>query len=122
MCRQTPARVRAHNTSQAEGTCIKPPLRPAPLLSARQARADFLIMLSGTERGDNARILRLSDMHLREYHQIGPNHDTMSEPGVIAVCWVQDEAKGNQVRLAWRDEITAPPGPSTHKVASRVSS
>ena len=58
-------------------------------------------MLSGTERGDNARILRLSDLHFREYHQIGPDHDTMTERGVIAVCWVQDEAKGNQVRT-WR--------------------
>lgn len=69
------------------------------LLVTWQARADFLIMLSGTERGDNARILRLSDLHIREYHNIGPEHDILNEPGVKAVCWVQNEGKGNQVSI-----------------------
>lgn len=63
-----------------------------------QARADALIMLSGTERGDNSRSLRLADLHLREYKNIGAESSSVDAPGARALCWVQDEAKGNKAR------------------------
>lgn len=53
-------------------------------------------MLSGMERGDHDRVLRLADLHLRYYTNIGPEPaDEAQDAGAIAVSWVQDEGKGN---------------------------
>lgn len=61
-----------------------------------QALADCLIMLSGTERGENTRILCHAHLHLRYYRHIG-DPSANGGRGEVAVCWVQNEGKGNQV-------------------------
>ena len=87
--------------------------------AGNQARADFLIMLSGVERGENARILRHADLHIREYRNIGPEPLTADTPGARAVCWVQDEAKGNQARLA--QELSSGAACISHPCVSHLS-